>query len=1478
MVLVVKDRIKDTSTTSGTGTITLANSPPAGYQAFSTLGNGSTTYYTIQDANDAFEIGLGTYNANTLTRTTVLSSSNSGNLVSLTSGPNTVWVDYPAAKAYLSEEGIDKSFTATAGIAAGRPVILNSAGTVTQVAETITSSYALGAKQTALSNSASTYLSYHNSSIAYDSTSGAVMSVFRASSTQYPTVIAGQYTSSGQITWGTPSVVKSTGGSMYPSIVSGGGKFHITYSYDGSSNVYARWATASGTTITLGNETALNSNSTWGYPVAIWCSDISRLLVAFGNYNQTQAYANILEVTATAYTASSVIGINTNSNTLDLVAQSLTFDSSTNRVLFTYRSSTQFFAKVLTVTTSSISVGTQQLVTDERAGEIATTYDSNINRIIFRYNAGSGSSPSTTGVNFRVIGITGGSTNTISVTSATFSGNSSAFNNKGSGFVFNPDDNITYATLVSLTAPLTQFPLTSTVSGVTVGTGIVIGSATNSLSCRSSSTFNSTKNAVVTVFTEPSATSYDLFSSSYYKNSVTSSNLTSNNYLGVASTSASANASVNINIPGSINNDQVGLTVGQDYYATGQGTILPRSTTTNSPNSNISSSSGYEIASVQNYTRDISVAYDTTNDKIGVLYINNNQYPTIVIAEESNNALTYGTPVVVNSASSNANHSGQKLAYGNGVFVATYNEGNSPVYVKAGSYSGTNSITLGSQIQPNTGTSHFSGGTVAYNPNANKFVFTFAENTTTSIIAYLITNSGTTLTTGNSATITMGYTGNNKVIWNEYDPDTNKQVIMTDHLYGNEGRIYQATISGANITVPSTYYAITDEGTEEDGSKALSYDPDNNKWILFKANTGNVLRANVLTASGDTFTSGTVTQISSQYMRWLAPYYDTEKNKTVLVYMKNTSGYYGEIGFVTISGTTPSFTASATTLGNQTAERVLHNASLYNPDTKSGIVVSATPLSNTKATGYVLYYGTTTSSAINGSQFVGKAISSTQLLLGEEKGNSMAGLSNGAITKGKPVVMQADGDVAQVLGTTTNFSVGTGAQAADPTNYYGSMTYDVEQNKFLLLYRKSSGSNLAQLYYKVGTPNGLSVTWTGGSSLGSYQVNSSEQDISSCYDTVNKKHVVAFRNYNNTAQIIAQVITISGTSASGGSYVTAWSQYQHQGKIRINYASDNGKLVILGYNNNNIFYVMGSVSGTSTTGWAGQQGTSSGTIGGEIASTYDPNTNSIVMAWQDSSNSNYGTSMVGTVGSSSITWGSKVVILSSYLRVYAFNLATDTTTNKIIGAFRNNSTTNGNDCIIGTISGTSISWGTSVAFNGSTSNDTVSYPGVAYDSSNEKFIISYKDNNSSNGFHLTVIEGTLSGNTPTFGSKIAVTQIGSASISLDHSQPVYNSTNKNYTVAGYLSDNDIDYVSVQPTTINTNLTATNYLGMASNTVADNEECIINTQGAVNPDQSSLTAGQLYYVQTDGTLSTTAGSPSVIAGIATSATTLLVTKS
>ena len=87
MALVLKDRVKETSTTAGTGTITL-DGAVTGFQSFSAVGNGNSTYYAIVDnATGAWEVGIGTYTSSgtTLSRTTVLSSSNSGSLVSFTS-------------------------------------------------------------------------------------------------------------------------------------------------------------------------------------------------------------------------------------------------------------------------------------------------------------------------------------------------------------------------------------------------------------------------------------------------------------------------------------------------------------------------------------------------------------------------------------------------------------------------------------------------------------------------------------------------------------------------------------------------------------------------------------------------------------------------------------------------------------------------------------------------------------------------------------------------------------------------------------------------------------------------------------------------------------------------------------------------------------------------------------------------------------------------------------------------------------------------------------------------------------------------------------------------------------------------------------------------------------------------------------------------------------------------------------------------
>jgi len=100
MALVLADRVQDTTTTTGTGNVTLSGSPPAGYQSFATgVGNSNTTYYTITGGSE-WEVGIGTYiSASTaLSRDTVLASSNSGNLVNFSAGTKTVFVTYPAEK------------------------------------------------------------------------------------------------------------------------------------------------------------------------------------------------------------------------------------------------------------------------------------------------------------------------------------------------------------------------------------------------------------------------------------------------------------------------------------------------------------------------------------------------------------------------------------------------------------------------------------------------------------------------------------------------------------------------------------------------------------------------------------------------------------------------------------------------------------------------------------------------------------------------------------------------------------------------------------------------------------------------------------------------------------------------------------------------------------------------------------------------------------------------------------------------------------------------------------------------------------------------------------------------------------------------------------------------------------------------------------------------------------------------------------
>jgi len=100
MALVVSDRVRDTSTTTGTGTYTLSGTPPTGFQAFSAIGDGNTTYYCATFGSN-WEVGVGTYTTagTTLARTLIIASSNSNAAVNWGAGTKDIFCTFPAGLA-----------------------------------------------------------------------------------------------------------------------------------------------------------------------------------------------------------------------------------------------------------------------------------------------------------------------------------------------------------------------------------------------------------------------------------------------------------------------------------------------------------------------------------------------------------------------------------------------------------------------------------------------------------------------------------------------------------------------------------------------------------------------------------------------------------------------------------------------------------------------------------------------------------------------------------------------------------------------------------------------------------------------------------------------------------------------------------------------------------------------------------------------------------------------------------------------------------------------------------------------------------------------------------------------------------------------------------------------------------------------------------------------------------------------------------
>jgi hypothetical protein len=281
--------------------------------------------------------------------------------------------------------------------------------------------------------------------------------------------------------------------------------------------------------------------------------------------------------------------------------------------------------------------------------------------------------------------------------------------------------------------------------------------------------------------------------------------------------------------------------------------------------------------------------------------------------------------------------------------------------------------------------------------------------------------------------------------------------------------------------------------------------------------------------------------------------------------------------------------------------------------------------------------------------------------------------------------------------------------------------------------------------------------------------------------------------------------------------------------------------------------VVGTVSGTSIS--FGTPVVFGSSYSNYISATFDSTNGKVVVSYPDAGNSSYGTSLVGTVSGTSISFGTAVVFESANCQYIASTY--DSTNNKIVISYQDIGNSNYGTAVVGTVSGTSISFGSAVVFESA----TTTFTSAVYDSTNNKIVISYSDGgNSSYG---TAIVGTVSGTSISFGSAVALNAAEAGNIA-----SAYDSANGK-VVTVYRDGGSTDGTSVVFAVTSSN--NTDFIGITAEAISDTATGPVNVYGGINEAQTGLTIGSDYYVQNDGSLSTTASS--VKAGQAISATTI-----
>ena len=473
--------------------------------------------------------------------------------------------------------------------------------------------------------------------------------------------------------------------------------------------------------------------------------------------------------------------------------------------------------------------------------------------------------------------------------------------------------------------------------------------------------------------------------------------------------------------------------------------------------------------------------------------------------------------------------------------------------------------------------------------------------------------------------------------------------------------------------------------------------------------------------------------------------------------------------------------------------------------------------------------------------------------------NAVDFVASGTLGSGQTVILNNDGTVSAVANTTTTQAAGAPVVNASSYSFIISSAYAINAQRVVVIYRDNGNANYAT--YVLGTVSGTSI------SFGSPVVFSSENigDLRCVYDPNAEKVVITYTNYSNSQYGTAVVGAVSSTSISFGTPVVFESAATTGNATTYDTTTQQIIIAYSGSAGNSLYgtAVVGAVSGTSIS--FGTPVVFENASSSNISIAYDSANGKVFIAYRDNGVApSAGTAIIGTVSGTSISFGTPVVFVTDFnytLSVY------DSAAQKIVVVYTTNSS--GSLAKVGTITGTSVAFGSAIALpntNFSYNTFGLENAAIVYDSNASKIVITAPDGNDGQKGKLTV--GTVTGSSISFGSVVTF-ETGGTNYYGTSFDSILNKVVINYSDAG--NSGYGTSVVFQNDSVDTNLTASNFIGITAETIANTATGPVNVLGGINEAQSGLTIGSDYYAQADGSIATTVSDVKI--GQAISATTI-----